>query len=163
MVKTILYPVFLLIYMINSCYVTPLSSYILKQSQIKFTFVPILLENYFPAYHLYFKQHCNNQSVIKLLVFRIIFLRLVFRSIRCYCSVAEWCLTLCNPMNCSTPGSSVRGILENTGMDCHFLVQGIFPDQRFNPHLLHWQADSLSPSPQRSHICVRVLSSFSCV
>ena len=114
------------------------------------------MENYFPAYHLYFKQHCNNQSVIKLLVFRIIFLRLVFRSIRCYCSVAEWCLTLCNPMNCSTPGSSVRGILENTGMDCHFLVQGIFPDQRFNPHLLHWQADSLSPSSQRSHICVCV-------
>ena len=70
-------------------------------------------------------------------------------------------------MDCSTPGSSVHGILENTGVDCHFLIQGIFPDQRLNPHLLHWQADSLSPSSQRSHIyvcvceCVRVLSSFS--
>ena len=25
-------------------------------------------------------------------------------------SVAQWCLTLCNPMDCSSPGSSVRGI-----------------------------------------------------
>ena len=24
----------------------------------------------------------------------------------------------------------------------HFLLQGIFPGQRWNPHLLHWQADS---------------------
>ena len=25
----------------------------------------------------------------------------------CYCSVTKSCLTLCNPMDCSTPGSSV--------------------------------------------------------
>ena len=48
-------------------------------------------------------------------------------------------------------------------MDCDFLVPGIFQDQRLNPHLLHWQAVSLSQSSQRSHIyvCVCVLSSFS--
>ena len=40
------------------------------------------------------------KSVIKLLGFRIIFLTPVSRSICCYCSVAELCLTLCNPMNC---------------------------------------------------------------
>ena len=28
-------------------------------------------------------------------------------------------------------------------MDCHFLLQGIFLTQGLNPHLLHWQADSL--------------------
>ena len=28
-------------------------------------------------------------------------------------------------------------------MHCHFLVQGIFPTQGSNLHLLHWQADSL--------------------
>ena len=28
-------------------------------------------------------------------------------------------------------------------MGCCFLLQGIFPIQRPNPHLLHWQADSL--------------------
>ena len=34
---------------------------------------------------------------------------------------------------------------KNTGMGCHFLFQGIFPNQRPNPCplcLLHWQADS---------------------
>ena len=35
---------------------------------------------------------------------------------------------------------------KNTGIGCHFLLQGIFPAQRLNPcllHLLHWQTDSL--------------------
>ena len=35
---------------------------------------------------------------------------------------------------------------ENTGVGCHFLLQGIFSTQGSNPHLLrvwHWQADSL--------------------
>ena len=32
---------------------------------------------------------------------------------------------------------------KNTGVGCHFLLQGIFLTQGLNPHLLHWQADSL--------------------
>ena len=32
---------------------------------------------------------------------------------------------------------------KNTWGGCHFLLQGIFPTQGSNPHLLHWQADSL--------------------
>ena len=35
---------------------------------------------------------------------------------------------------------------KNTGVECHFLLQGIFPTQGLNPHLLcllHWQASSL--------------------
>ena len=32
------------------------------------------------------------------------------------------CPTLCNPMDCSPPGSSVQG--KNTGVGCHFLLQG---------------------------------------
>ena len=31
----------------------------------------------------------------------------------------------------------------NTGVGCHFLLQGIFPTQGLNPHLLHWQHLSL--------------------
>ena len=31
---------------------------------------------------------------------------------------------------------------KNTGVDCYFLLQGIFPTQESNPCLLHWQADS---------------------
>ena len=30
----------------------------------------------------------------------------------CVCSVAQSCLTLCDPMDCSLPGSSVHGILQ---------------------------------------------------
>ena len=32
---------------------------------------------------------------------------------------------------------------KNTAMGCYFLLQGIFPTQGLNPHLLHQQADSL--------------------
>ena len=31
----------------------------------------------------------------------------------------------------------------NAGMSCHFPLQGIFLTQGLNPHLLHWQVDSL--------------------
>ena len=35
-------------------------------------------------------------------------------------------------------------------MGCHFLLQGIFPTQGLNLHLLHWQVDSLPLSQQGS-------------
>ena len=35
---------------------------------------------------------------------------------------------------------------KNTRVDCHILLQGIFLTQGLNPHLLNWQADSLSLS-----------------
>ena len=35
---------------------------------------------------------------------------------------------------------------KNTGVGCHFLLQGIFLTKGSNPCLLHWQADSLSLS-----------------
>ena len=55
---------------------------------------------------------------------------------------AQSCLTLRDPMDCSLSGSSVHGIFSglNTGVGCHFLLQGIFLTQGSNPHLLHWQA-----------------------
>ena len=70
----------------------------------------------------------------------------------CAGSVTQSCLTLCDPhvlyptsLLCpwDSPG-------KNTGVGCYFLLQGIFPIQRLNPHildLLHWQADSLSSEP----------------
>ena len=39
---------------------------------------------------------------------------------------------------------------KNTGVGCHFLLQGIFPTQESNPHLLcilYWQASSLPLGP----------------
>ena len=39
---------------------------------------------------------------------------------------------------------------KNTGLVCHFFLQGIFPTQGSNPHLLHWQVGSLPLSHQGS-------------
>ena len=52
-------------------------------------------------------------------------------------SVAQLCLTLCDPMDCSPPGSSVHFPDKSTGVGCYFLFQGIFPNQGSNPSLLH--------------------------
>ena len=51
--------------------------------------------------------------------------------------VAQLCLTLCDPTNCSPPGSSVHedSPSKNTGVGCHALLQGIFPTQELNPGL----------------------------
>ena len=38
----------------------------------------------------------------------------------------------------------------NTGVGCYFPLQGIFPTQGSNLHLLHWQATSLPLSHQGS-------------
>ena len=45
----------------------------------------------------------------------------------------------CSAMDCSLPGSSVYGILhgQNIGVDCHFLLQGIFPTHESNLGPLH--------------------------
>ena len=40
------------------------------------------------------------------------------------CSVAQSCLTLCSPMDCSLPGSFCPwDYPKNTGVGCHFLLQ----------------------------------------
>ena len=57
------------------------------------------------------------------------------------CSVAQFCLTLCDPMDCSPPCSSVHGILQSGEYWSGFYLQGIFPAQGLNLCLLHWQAD----------------------
>ena len=79
------------------------------------------------------------------------------------CSVPQKCLTLCNPMDCSLPGGPWNSPGKNTGVGCHFLLQGIFLMQGSNLHLLHWQADSLPlshlGSPKRA-ICPTQNSGF---
>ena len=52
--------------------------------------------------------------------------------------VAQSSLTLCDPMDCSPPGSSILDSPgKNTGVRCHFLLQGIFPTHGLNPGLPH--------------------------
>ena len=57
----------------------------------------------------------------------------------CVCLVAQSCPTLCDPMDCSLPDSSVHGDSpgKNTGVGFHALLQGIFPTQGLNPGLLN--------------------------
>ena len=62
--------------------------------------------------------------------------------------VAQSCLTLCDPLDFSPPGSSHPWDSpgKNIGVGCHALLQGIFLTQGLNFHplsLLHWQLDSL--------------------
>ena len=56
----------------------------------------------------------------------------------CACLAAQSCVTLCDSVNCSPPGSSVHGDSpgKNTGVGVHALFQGIFPTQGLNPGLL---------------------------
>ena len=68
------------------------------------------------------------------------------------CLVAQSCLTLWDPMDCSSPGSRVHGDSpgNNTGVGCHSLLQGIFPTQGSNPGLLHCRLILYHPSHQGS-------------
>ena len=53
--------------------------------------------------------------------------------------VAQPCPTFCNPMGCQDPPSRIlqNSPGKNTGMDCHALLQGIFPTQGTNPGFPH--------------------------
>ena len=67
----------------------------------------------------------------------------------CVCSVTRLWPTLCDPVDCSPPGSppwNFPGM--NTAVGCHFLLQGIFPTEEWNLHLLHWQVAPSPPAPR---------------
>ena len=53
------------------------------------------------------------------------------------CLVAPSYATLCDPMDCSPPGSSLHGDSpgKNTGVGSHAFLQGISPTQGWNPGL----------------------------
>ena len=79
--------------------------------------------------------------------------------------VAHLCLTLCDPMNCSPPGSSVHGFSQARilAWDAMPYSRGIFPTQGLNPRLLcllHRQADSLPLHHLRSHLSKQILSNM---
>ena len=69
------------------------------------------------------------------------------------CLVSQSCLTLCDHMDCSPPGSSVHGDSpgKNKGVGWHTPIQGIFPTQELNPGLPHcrWILYHLSPGSVR--------------
>ena len=63
--------------------------------------------------------------------------------------VAQSCLTLCDPMDCSPSDSSVHGDSpgKNTGVGCHALLQGNLPNPGIEPRSPTLQADSLQSEP----------------
>ena len=77
-------------------------------------------------------------------------------------------LTLCVPVDCSPPGSSVHAASpgKSTGVGCPALLQEIFPTQGSNQrlwHLLHWQASSLPLVPPGKHTPDHVWQLIICV
>ena len=66
---------------------------------------------------------------------------------------AQLCLTLCDPVDCILPGSSVHGILQARTLQRAAISssRGIFLTWRLNPRILHWQAGSLPLSHLGSH------------
>ena len=67
----------------------------------------------------------------------------IFSSIQ-FSSVAQWCPTLCDPMNCSTPGLPVHHqLLEFTQTDVHRVRDAIQPS--------HPLSSPSPPAPNPSH------------
>ena len=71
-----------------------------------------------------------------------------------WCLVAQSCLTLCDPMDCSPPGSSIHGISQARILEwvtISFSMGSSWPwDRTCVSSLLHWQVDSLTLSHQGS-------------
>ena len=72
-------------------------------------------------------------------------LGLTYAGCCCGCLVARSCPTLLQPrgLKPTRPLHPWDSPGKNPGVGCHFLLQGIFPTQGSNPHLLHRQANSL--------------------
>ena len=56
------------------------------------------------------------------------------------CLVAQSCLTLCDPVDCSPPGSSVHGVIPAKIPErVAICFSRVSPQPGVNPGLLHWQ------------------------
>ena len=78
------------------------------------------------------------------------------------CLVIQSCPTLCDPTDCSPPGSSVHGDFpgKKTGVGCRALLQRIFTTQGSNPGLPHckWILYQLGPQGKPKNTGVGNLS-----
>ena len=85
----------------------------------------------------YFWQEINQDQVSFAIIYTLHGLLLICCAVLCL--VTQLCPILCNSRDCSPPGSSVHGDSpgKNTGVGCHALLQGIFPNQGLNPGLPH--------------------------
>ena len=66
--------------------------------------------------------------------------------------VAQSCPTLCDPMDCSSPGSSLHGILQARVLEgLPFPSPGDLPDPGIEPGFPASQANALTSEPPASH------------
>ena len=85
---------------------------------------------------------CHSNFISFLSIFAsLLFLQFTFS----VCLVAQSCPTLCDPMDCSPPGSSVHGDSsgKDIGVGCHALLQGNLPHAEIEPRSPALQVDSL--------------------
>ena len=61
-----------------------------------------------------------------------------------FCLVAQLCPTLCNPMDCSPPGSSVHGILQARILEWVAVPPGDLPNPGIEPWSPALKADSFT-------------------
>ena len=91
-----------------------------------FSVLRIVLGNVYPLLHLILTTTLWNYGSL---------LSPIFRKGSCKVTdVSQSCPTLCDPMDCSLPGSSIHGIFpgKSSGVGCYFLPQGLFPIQGSN-------------------------------
>ena len=62
------------------------------------------------------------------------------RQFKCVFNHVQLCNSGLQPAKFPCPGDF---LCKNTGVGCHFLLQGIFLTQGLNSYLPHWQVDSL--------------------
>ena len=106
-----------------------------------FSSIMLLVFSLFVCVHLICIFETNISDLLHcifVIVFKVKFLK-INSFFLCVCLVIQSCLTLCDPMDCSLPGSTVYGDSpgKNTGVGCRALLHGIFPNQGLNPGLPH--------------------------
>ena len=63
------------------------------------------------------------------------------------CSVIKLCPTLCDPMDCSLPGFSIRGIFQARVLEWVAISPGDLPNPGIKPRTPTLQADALPSEP----------------
>ena len=82
-------------------------------------------------------RHCSQQELCAPVALVFLFVCVLFCFAASFCSVTQWCLTLCDPMNCSTPGfPALHYLPELAQTHVHWVSDTIQPSHPLSPHLL---------------------------
>ena len=100
-------------------------------------------------------------SIVKMATFSLkVQWRRLLGSLGIYvCTLAkslQSCLTLCDPVDCSPPGSSVLGILQARIVEWVAMHSSIQGSNQCLFCLLHWQAGSLPLIPPGKPLCILI-------